>query len=75
MKALLQVIVGAGFPSAFRNAVRPVVEQTDHDVLAIYNAIDDFDRPDLQALSLENPCRCADAVVRDNSGHPKVGGL
>lgn len=75
MKTMLQVIVGAGFPSSFQNAVRSVVEHTDDDVLAIYNAIDDFDKPDLHALSLAKPGRIVDVVVRDNSGHPKVGGL
>lgn len=75
MKTLLQVIVGAGFPSSFRNAVRSVVQHTDDDVLAIYNAIDDYDRPDLQALSLAKLDRCVDLVVRENSGHNKVGDL
>jgi glycosyltransferase involved in cell wall biosynthesis len=75
MKTLLQVIVHAGFPSSFRNAVRSVLEHTDDDVLAIYNGIDEYDNPDLSALSLDQPGRRVDVVVRDNSGHPKVGGL
>ena len=40
-ETMLQVIVGAGFPPSFRNAVRSVIEHTDDDVLPIYNAIDD----------------------------------
>lgn len=75
-KDILHVVVGAGFPLAFSNAVRSVLRHTPDDVLAIYNVIDAEDARGLEALELHHFGERLTVLARENSpDHQKIGGL
>lgn len=75
VKSLLHVVVGAGLPGYFLNALRSVLLVATEDVLTIYNSISPDDKPDLAALRDEFPGRIVGSILGDNEGHPKVGAL
>ena len=75
-KDILHVVVGAGFPQAFSNAVRSVLRHTPDDVLAIYNFVDESDQRALKALKLDRLGRRLTVLARENvSDHYKIGAL
>lgn len=75
-KDILHVVVGAGFPRAFANAVRSVLSRTPDDVLAIYNAVDTRDARGFEELELDQFGKRLTVEVRDNApDHQKIGGL
>jgi len=75
-KDILHVVVGAGFPGAFSNALRSVLLHTSDDVLAIYNALDAKDFRGLEALELNQFGKRLTVEVRENApDHEKIGAL
>lgn len=70
------MVVGAGFPGFFRNAVRSVFTHTEDDVLGIYNSIDADDNPG-SISSFDPPSGVGfELIVQPNGGASrKVGGL
>lgn len=75
-KDILHVVVGAGFPRAFSNAVRSVLRHTPDDVLAIYNFVDETDREELNALRLDRLGHRLTVLARENKpDHHKIGAL
>ena len=52
MVRILHVVVGAGLPHYFQNAVRSVLSQTDDDVLGIYNQVSPRDFPSISDCAI-----------------------
>ena len=75
-KEILHVVVGAGFPQSFSNAVRSVLRHTSDDVLAIYNFVDERDHHELKALELDRFGPRLTLLARQNApDHQKIGAL
>jgi len=74
--SVVHVVVGAGFPLYFRNAVNSVLRNTQDDVVAIYNSISKMDRPQLGDLLEQAPDRLqVHERVNDRASRGKVGSL
>ena len=75
-KDILHVVVGAGFPRAFSNAVRSVLHHTADDVLAIYNFVDEKDKASVQRLEPSRFGERLTVLARENApDHRKTGAL
>lgn len=75
LKPFLHVLVGAGFPHIFQNALKTLVQNTDDDVLAIYNRVSPKDQFDADSISRFHSSKRVKVIERTNEGHRKVGGL
>ena len=75
VKAFLHVVVGAGFPHLFVNALNSLLQHTDDDVLAIYNRVSAKDSLDGLWNAEQDENKRVRVIERANHGHWKVGGL
>lgn len=75
VKPFLHVLVGAGFPHLFLNALNSLLQHTDDDVLAIYNSVSAMDSLDRFRIAEPDERERVKLIERSNDGHRKVGGL
>ena len=72
----LQVVVGAGLTDYFENAIRACLEVQPHDILAIYNFLDDKDARRFETISTKFDNSRLTLISRPNDPtNPRVGGL
>jgi hypothetical protein len=72
---LLHVVVGAGFPRYFENCISSITSQTRHDVMAIYNYVDEFDFAEVMRVSEKHSDSNVKFEYRPNRPELRTGSL
>ena len=75
MKDLVHVVVGAGSTRYFQNCLQSVTDNSDHDVLAFYNFIDENDRLAVQKVAPKFAGREISFEFQENAPNLRTGSL